>query len=283
MAERYYGVPFDGVLAMDPTALARILSVIGPVKGPDGTTLTGDNLVETLDVGVYQRFNDDSDARKAFFGSVAEDVVNAVLHRSVNSAAMLHVLGNAAGEHRLVAYSADPTEEQQLATTPLGGILATTRNPFAEVVVNSNSGTKLDEYLQRSVTYQRASCSAGPATVTVTLHNDAPTTGLPSYMTTGIGWSRRHTAGSLGLLVGLYGTYDSSIDTVTLDGHQVFVIGGIDQGRPVTQMSVAINPGQTRTVVFKVLEPKAAGPVVVPVQPLVQGEHVTVAAPRCDG
>jgi hypothetical protein len=287
VAMQRLGVPIDGVVTMDPVALARILTVIGSVRMPDGTLLTGSNLVRTLDVDVYQRFDSgtvavDTPARKAFFVAAAQAVTQAALHRSIDTTKLLHALATSAGERRLLVYSAEPQAEAQLASTPLGGILARTSRPYAQLIVTNDSGTKLDYFLHRSLTYQRSSCAATTATVTVRLHDAALSSGLPAYMTQGVQWGdAAHPPGSEYLIASLYSTHGSSVAGVTLDGQPLGTYAAQDRGHPITETIVTIKPGQTVTLVFSVNEPAATGPVELPVQPLPQPMSVRSDSPAC--
>ncbi|HVV75198.1 MAG TPA: DUF4012 domain-containing protein [Mycobacteriales bacterium] len=287
MAEQRLGTPIDGVIALDPVALARVLAVIGPVRTPDGTTLTGKNLVRTLDVDVYRRFDSgsravDTPARKAFFVSAAKAVTQAVLHRAINSTKLLHALARSAGERRLLVYSANHQEETQLATTPLAGILPRTTRPFAQLVVTDDSGTKLSYFLDRSLTYERSTCGPTVSTVTVELHNNASSAGLPAYMTRGVQWGDApHPPGSELLTVSFYATQGSTLANVTRDGQPYGRYTAIDRGHPITETSVTLPPGGSTQMVFTVNEPAATGPVVLPVQPLARPMAVRVDAPSC--
>lgn len=279
--EQRFGGTVDGVLAVDPRAMSTMLGVIGDVRLADGTLLTRGNLVPTLDLRVYQRFGADEAARKAFFIQAAEGVVNAMLHRSFSTSRMLRVIDNAVAQRRFLVYSATPAEQQVLAGTALAGVVPVTRRPYENVVVNNASGTKLDYYLRRSVSYQRKSCGAGPATVTVQLTNDAPDSGLPTYMTRGRGWVGPHPAGTVMELVSLYGTAGSTVTGAKLDGHSEFIANGDERSHPVSSMLVTLMPGQTGTVVFDIHEPAATGPAIVPVQPLDQPMTVRAVGSSC--
>jgi hypothetical protein len=286
MAAQHLGVQVDGVIAMDPVMLARVLDVIGSVRTPDGTVLTGKNLVRMLDVGVYQRFDSgtaaDTPQRKAFFVAAAKAVTQAALHRKINATRLMHALGRSAGEHRLAAFSARPREEARLAATPLGGVLARTDRPFAQVTLVNNSGTKLGYFLHSSVVYQRSTCAATTSTVTFTLHNTAPTSGLPEYMTRGVQWGDApHPPGSEMLIASLYSTQGSSLANVTYNGQPWGRYTAEVRGHLVTETSVTIKPGETVRMVFTVNEPAATGPVVLPVQPLPQPMAVRAEGPTC--
>ncbi|HVT66029.1 MAG TPA: DUF4012 domain-containing protein [Mycobacteriales bacterium] len=287
MAAQRLGVRIDGVIAMDPVMLARILKVIGSVRTPDGTVLTGQNLVQMLDVGVYRRFDAgsaavDTPARKAFFVSAAKAVTQAALHRPISATGLLRALARSAGERRLVVYSARAREQAKLATVPLGGILRRTDRPFAQLVVTNDSGTKLGYFLHRSMTYQRSSCAATTSTITVRLHNGAPSTGLPEYMTRGVQWGDQpHPPGSEMLIVSLYSTQGSTLGGVSLDGQPLGIYTAMDRGHPITESIVTIKPGQTMTLVYQFNEPAATGPVVLPVQPLAQPLDLGADGPAC--
>jgi hypothetical protein len=286
IAEQHLGVSsIDGVIAIDPVVMARILEVVGPVRTPDGTSVTAANLVHLLDVGVYERFDSgdedvDNANRKAFFVSVAQAVTDAALARSISTTRLLHVLAKSAGEHRLVVYSSSRSEEVQLAGTPLGGTLPANRQPFVRLAFNNESGTKLDYFLHASLTYQRSSCSASPATVTVKLENTAPSSGLPAYMTEGVQWGDvAHPPGTESEIVNLYTTYGSSVTGVTLDGVPIGTYTASDRGHPLTETLVTLMPGQAVTMVFSVNEPAASGATQVALQPLAQPMTARVAAP----
>jgi hypothetical protein len=281
MAQQIFGVPIDGVVAIDPEVLAKLLAVTGPVTLPDGTELTSSNIVHELDVDVYERFNYDFVARKAFFVDAAQAVVHAVFARPLDTQALLNAFVQPVGQRRLLVYSDVPAEEAQIADFAIGGVLPETTRPFVDVILNNASATKLDGYLHESVDYQRATCSAGPASVTITVTNDAPATGLPSYVTDGLSWTGPHVPGADRLVVGLYGTHGSEQDTATIDGKPVYVATGEERGHPVITTLITIAPGQTRTVVFSVVEPQATGPVLALRQPLANEPTMKVDAPSC--
>jgi hypothetical protein len=158
--------------------------------------------------------------------------------------------------------------------------------PFARLTVDNASGTKLDLYLRRTVSYALGPCSHGvrTSTVTVTLTSDVPAVRLPPYVV------RRHdvpaslTAAPLGsnrLLVYLHLTRGAGLDDATLDGRRIAVNTGNEQGHPVVALSLDLDRGQTRTLVLRLVEPATAGAPTVPVQPLAQPQHTTVVAAAC--
>ena len=100
--------------------------------------------------------------------------------------ALLTGLGSAVGAGHLRLWSAHPAEQARLATLPIAGELTSTPGPYAQLVVNNAAGGKLDYYLGRTLTYTAGPCTTGlrDSTITVTLTNGAPTSGLSAYALT---------------------------------------------------------------------------------------------------
>ena len=117
---------------------------------------------------------------------LAEATLDRLSKGAGNSTAVLKALGKAAGERRLLAWSAHPNEEAVLSGTPLAGELPDEPGPFASLILRNASGDKLDYYLARTLSYRVLSCSDAKRTVqiTATITNHAPASGLPTYVTT---------------------------------------------------------------------------------------------------
>ena len=286
MWENEFHQHLDGALVTDPTALSYLMKSSGSVTLSDGQKLVAANAAQVLESGIYQKFPGLSQsaiaARKDYLVAAAQTLVDFVTaHVSDEPGAMFAAMKRSASERRLLIYSARPDEERELARTPVGGVLSATKRPFVGLIINNTTGSKLDYYLDQRLSYSRASCAAGTATVTVRLHNDAPATGLPPYVTYTSGLLGHAAPGTNRDLVSLYLTHGAELRTLSLDGHRAFLTQDSERGHPVVSLNVTFAPGQTRTLVYKVREPAATGPVVVPVQPLVRGLLAKVDAPRC--
>jgi hypothetical protein len=285
MWQEKFGQHLDGAIATDPTALGYLLRATGPVTLADGQPLTSGNAVQVLENGVYAKFPQLTPqavaARKNYLVNAAQVIASHVTdHADSNPTALLDALKQAVRQHRLVAFSDRRDEESQLAATSLAGQLSDTRQPFAGLVVNNSAGSKLDYYLDRSLTYQRSTCTSTTATVTVRLTNTAPASGLAKYVSTTIGLGR----GPVGVNqdeVSLYLTHGADLSRLTVDGRRAFMQTEQERGHPVVSLGVRLNPGQSKTLVYRVAEPRATGPVVTPVQPLVRPMNVDIRSPSC--
>lgn len=282
--QRQSGQQVDGALATDPVALSYLLDAVGPVRIPGGETVTADNVVALTESEAYVRFAADNTARKAYLTSIASAVFEKVLAAPANrTAALLRGLGRAAGEGRLMVWSADAGEQRVLETTPLAHAVPETAAPYADVVVNNAAGNKLDYYLGRTIDYTTGGCSAVTRTsqVRVTLANDAPTTGLPEYVDGRLDRDPTGPPGTSRSLVTLYATQGAQLRGVTLDGVSQSARVGAERGHPAFTVDVQAPPGSAAVLTFELVEPTTEGAAVVPVQPLVAPVTVRVRAPEC--
>lgn len=283
--QRQSGQTVDGAIGTDPVALGYILGATGPVTLASGEEVTAENVVALTEVEAYARFPEDQNAeRKAFLQEIAQAVVGQVTSGAGSTTELLRALGRAAGEGRLAVWSADAGEQEVLATTPLAQVVPDDAAPYAGVTVNNFSNGKLDYYLDRSVRYTAGDCSGDvrSSEVSVTLTNNAPTSGLPGYVTNQRDDFPQGPAGTTAVNLQLLATTGATASGITIDGEPTQVTSSVERNHPALGAVVQIPPGQSRTVVFDLVEPTAAGAARVPTQPLVQPMDVTVDVPVCD-
>jgi hypothetical protein len=276
------GEDLDGVVTTDPAALSYLLDVTGPATLPDGTKVSGENFVSLSEQQVYAQVQSRS-AREAYFIQLAKAVADRVANARGDAEAMVKAMNRAVNEHRLMVWSANASEQRVLAATPLAGALPATTAPFVGVTVNNGQGSKLDYYLDRSVTYDRGACIANnmqQSTVTVRLHNDAPSS-LPRYVTLRLGDTRGNPLGSERLFVALYTTTGASLVGVSDADGKLFATAGSEAGHTRYETDVTIERGATTTLVFHLIEPRSDRPVVIWRQPGVRDESVDLAGGAC--
>jgi hypothetical protein len=273
-------------MAIDPTALSKLLAVTGPTSLEDGTRVGAANVVALVERDAYERFADPA-VRKLYLIEVAKAVADDVLERGPEKGTQLAgALGKAVAERRLLVFSTHKVEQGVLERRPVGGAVSGTDGLFSGVVINNGGGNKLDYYLEREVTYEAAPCSSPTpdnATVTIRLTNRAPRSGLTDYVA---GRADRPVVpvkkGTNRLLVGYYATKGAAFSDATLDGKPELLSVDSERGRPVFTSTLEIAPGQTRVLRMTIEEPaEARGPVTTLVQPLFLPLRTTVSAPAC--
>jgi hypothetical protein len=289
------GHHLDGALALDPVTLSYLLRATGPATMPDGEQVRAGNVVALTESRVYARFPYGDHRRDAFLQQVARAAVNAVLSGQGDPTSMLRALGRAAGERRLLLYSAHPDLEAQLADTSVGGSVPDAPGPFVGVALDNGGGNKLDYYLRDTVDYTAAACPASgadmrPTRIDVSLRNRAPTHGLPLYvderndLPRGPHGRPQSYHGDNLVYVSVYAAQGAQLVGATLDGHRVAPSIGTERGHPVYVFALPLPAGQTQRLHLDLLEPDVATPaagVVSFVTPLVKPTDVHADIPDC--
>jgi Protein of unknown function (DUF4012) len=277
---KHTGQRIDGAIAIDPTALSYLLAATGPAHLPDGTTISAENVVELTQSTAYLTFGDNQSARKQFLLDIAKAAESRVLEQHQNLPALLKAMGRAAGERRLLVWSADPKSQAQLERWPVAGLAAPANVPSGRVVINDYAADKLNYYLHSSVRWERSGCSSErDVKVTITLTNDAPASGLTKYVT-GRNPGDPH-AGDSVIRLDYQATSGAVATGMTVNGTRVPVTTGTELGHPVYGQILKLARGATRTVVLTLVEPAGTGaPRIVP-QPMVNPMTVSVVDARC--
>ncbi|ANE83276.1 hypothetical protein A7U43_25610 [Mycobacterium adipatum] len=283
------GMNVDGVVAIDPFALSYMLGAVGPVTLADGEQITKDNVVELTESTAYSRFPNDQAARKQYLQDIASAVVNKMTTSVGSPRALLDALGKAVGEGRIAVWSSVPAEQEMLEQTPLAHIVPDDSAPYAEVVINNLAGNKMDYYLEREIEYVADGCDGETrnSTVTVRLKNAVPDGPLPEYVTSAGGLNPDIPVelpnGSMVTSVRLLATAGAKLESALSNGEKVAVVAGTERNHPTFEIQVAIPPGQSGDLTFRLSEPTVAGEARVAIQPLVDAVTPVVSVPQCLG
>lgn len=163
----------DGVIAIDPVFLQRMLAVSGPVTVSNGVTLDGTNTAQYL---LNQVYIDVPEAEQNdYFSDVAATVFTHIMQHVNSPRDFLGAVASSITDGHLKLWSAHQEEQNQLLTTPIAGALKTTAStPEVGVYLSDISQAKMDWYLRRevSVEYDKVGISGGDQyTVRIRLTN----------------------------------------------------------------------------------------------------------------
>jgi hypothetical protein len=180
------GEPIDGVVAIDPSGLASLLRVVGPVSVRSWpTALTAENITEVLLREQYAQFDQREVERQAFVTDVAEGVWGKLTSGSFPLSRLLGALGPAIDGKHLQFFSTAVAEQRLFEELDAAGAMKHVDGDFLGVITQNAGANKLDVFLHRRVDY-RVELDPGSgelrARVRVTLQNQAPRDGLPSYV-----------------------------------------------------------------------------------------------------
>jgi len=167
----------DGVIAIDPVFLQRLVALTGSITAPDGATLDGTNTAQALLSDVYWKYGDNGAAQDAYFASVAELAFKSVLSNLGNASIkdLKDVYKKSAADGRLLVWMNDQSEEQAMQVLGVAGGLSTDpTKPVLGVYLNDDSYSKLSWYTQAGTTIDGGTKNADGTTtynVTTTLTN----------------------------------------------------------------------------------------------------------------
>ena len=150
----------------------------------------------------------------------------------------------------------------------------------------------MDYYLTREIEYVADGCEGETrmSTVTVRLTNtvtDSALAALPEYVagTLGLDPALPFTfpKGTMVSSVRLLATKDAEVVSLLSNGERGVFFEAAERGHPGFEVQVAIPPGKSGELVFRLSEPTSPGAPRVPVQPLVDNVVPAVAVPECWG
>lgn len=261
------GEHVDGVVSLDPAALAALLAVTGPVRVATWPEpLTADNLERVLLVDQYAAFTKED--RVEFLGEVAQATFDAFSRTAVaDLQEVIQPLSDAVKSGHLRMFSVDPHEQSLLARSGLSGALGPVQGDDLAVVNQNASASKIESFFRRSTTYRVAvdpSTGSIVSEVEVEMRNEAPASGLPRYV---LGPDPE-----LGLPPATNRTFMSvysplELESLTVDGMSIAARAEWELGRNVYSTFVDIPPGGTVVARLRLVGRTATDPYRLTVHP----------------
>ncbi|MCY1673805.1 DUF4012 domain-containing protein [Pseudarthrobacter sp. SL88] len=286
MWERKTGQSVDGVVSVDPIALAYLLEATGPLElnkqgvspSVNGlpTTLTSKNVVQTLLSDVYSKIEQPA-LQDKYFAGVAQEIFTSLSSGNAQAGPLFTAMGQSTAEGRLLVWSARTDEQSAITRYPLSGAVAGPSVAPAQfgVYFNDGTGAKMDYYVKRTVQLVRDCPQDGYEKISVRIvsTNTAPADAaktLPSYVTGGGHFGVP--PGTVQTNVIAYGPAQAHIESATLDGQKSPFAPYMHASRPVGVIAQLLAPGESKTVEFhfaKIVQHTEPNLVVTPtVQPV---------------
>lgn len=173
------GSEVDGVIGVDPTGLAALLELTGPVlvEGLD-EALTADNAVDLLTRRQYLELGTRAERGEILAGATRSTFDKLVSSSLPSPRTLADTLSPAARGGHLRMWSRVPTEQALFEQLGADGSLTIPEGADGFSVVQRNVGNnKIDAYLRRSITYDAtvdAATGALESTMRIELTNDLP-------------------------------------------------------------------------------------------------------------
>jgi len=292
------GRPLDGVFMLDPRAIAALMSFTGPVavEGIE-QPLTAANAAQFIIRDQY--LVEATDERIDLLDAIAEATVARLLSSTLPPPAELaETFAPLVAQNRLMAWSAHPDEQQLLSQVKMAGAFpALDGRDGIAVTVDNGGNNKVDAYLEMAVDYVvnsdvvnsdvdnsdvdnsdgAATSAVRTSTVTITLTNTAPSSGLPGYV---IGNGFQLPLGTNRMWLSAYTALPMM--AVQIDGQPAGMETGQVFGWNVSSRYIDVPPGATVTVTMTVegvLDRPGVGSPVTRVQPLSTPAVYTLMGP----
>ncbi len=257
------GTQVDGTITLGQGIVQYLAAATGPVTVGD-RTIQPQDLAEYLTIGVYKDYKKAAQKDLAValiisqvFSNFADDGISV---GSLISAG----LGTETADY-VQMWSTHSSEQKQIVAVGVSGSFPSTAGPTASVRFINGAGNKLDSFQDTTVDYTLGACTTDPdtptsrpGTLTVDVSNEAPTSGLPAYMTgrSDLSDGTKYTLGSTRKLVVIYTPLDViNVNTVTVDGEETGASYGYENGRQFLILDLDFEPGQTRNIVVSWDEP----------------------------
>jgi hypothetical protein len=251
------GEPIDGVIRVDPVGLAALLRYTGPITVDTApVALTADNAADYLLRQQYVTFAGPATSDRI---DVLDELGHATFDRLTkvdlpNPQQIARDLAPVVDGQHLSLSAYDPTAKRVLDQTGLSGAVPPVQGDQVGVIVNNLGGNKIDLFLERNVEHQvdwDPTTGEISTTTTVTLHNLAPSSGLPDNVIGNLIASQTpdHRGPPIGTNRALLSIYSPWFpDSIAVDG----VVGSAqiedELGRKVASLVLDIPAGGTRTV-----------------------------------
>ncbi len=270
----------DGVISVDPLALARVMRATGPVT-VDGHRITSEDAVSFLLSRAYQLY--EPEVADEIFKQVAMSVMDKLVGGKFDAPKLLSAISEGIGTGSVMFWSADPAIQRQLAGTPIAGILPKDNTDSTTIGVfyrDASLGSKIDYYLKAQVKASTSCAADGTRTYTVstTLWLDltkAQARRLPSYVTGNVDTKVYRTQ------VFIYGPPGTKVTDEVRQPRKSWnwrPIDSKDLGRPVPSFMTVQDLGAKKVTVTVTFTgpPGSYGPLTVRTTPIVNPTEVTI-------
>ena len=246
--EKQFGGKLDGAIAVDPTALSYILRSTGEIRLKSGEKITSENVVEETLKNAYERYEKDNNARKQYLVEIMNATAVKLTTGEYSKVKMAKALRDGIKANRILIYSTNQSAQKQLEKVRLGGHLSLAANNEYRTVIQNIDASKLDYYLDRSVTIESKSCQNVKQTqVRIRVTNTLETgVGLSAYVLTRAdkGKPASLITGAHRFKVFIYGPTDAKLISVSRENRTADLGGSsVERKRPVYVADVDLAPG----------------------------------------
>jgi hypothetical protein len=183
--EKSGGPTVDGVIAVTPTVLERLLRVTGPIEMPVyKTTVTADNVIDETQRLVTFEYDRTKNTPKAFLADLLPEILRRVAELPRERwGDLVGALSDALKEKHLLVYLTNAEAQASVEKLGWGGTVDATSGDYLLRVEANVGGHKTDELMEQSVEYDVTVEADGSAVATLvtTRHHKGSRDGRPDW------------------------------------------------------------------------------------------------------
>lgn len=271
------GTAVDGVIAIDPVLLQKILALTGGIE-VDGYSIDGSNAAKALLNDAYNEMP--IDQTDQFFSDVASQAFDHVMGSlgSMSLPDLVQTLGDAVGEQHLFAWMANADEQALVVKAGAAGMLGNdSANPQIGVFISDDTWSKKSWFFSTDTQVSDGTTNADGTTTyhvttTLTNHLTADEANNSVKAITGVNLARRDNTDMV-MWIYLVAPAGGSISNVSQEGGDMTLQDFTElpyNGLSVTFANPRIDGGETMTVTYTVTCAAGAAPMTVRTTPTAQ-------------
>lgn len=181
--EKTGGPTVDGVIALTPELLLKILAITGPVEMPEyGTTVDKDNFVEKTQYEVEVDYDKELNRPKKFIADLAPKILNRLFSSQPekNFLALVGALNQSLKEKHILLYSFDYNAQKLISDLGWSGEVLNSDKDYLMVVNSNINGFKTDGVVDETISHKAEIQNDGSIinTVKISRHHNGGSTGL---------------------------------------------------------------------------------------------------------
>lgn len=174
--EKTGGPTVDGVIAMTPTVIQKLLSITGPIDMPEyETTIDESNFIEKTQFEVELDYDKEKNEPKKFIADLTPKVLDRVFNTRETAAMMqiLNVFNSALKEKQLIVYLKNYNVQKLVSEEGWSGEVLNTDKDYLSVINSNINGYKTDGVIDETIEHTADISSDGSIVdeVTITRHH----------------------------------------------------------------------------------------------------------------
>lgn len=280
---QWSGQSVDGVVAIDPVALERLIELTGSeFDTSDGTHIDGTNASFEILHNVYVRYWNDNEAHDAFFAEVAKKSFSAFFSNlgHVKIGKFFTTVMALGAEGRFQIWMANPEEEELISEFGFGGEFShDPLNPVLGIYLNDQTYSKIDWFLAANVVVGEPTVNEdGSATYDVTfVLSNTITYDFANNTTVYITGKNEEKRDITDMITTVFISMpqDAVLESFSSDPEHDYW-SGWPEGIQVIKFISNDRGGTSSTYHLRITVPAGAEPLTVHVTPLAQEENLTI-------